>query len=166
MSGCRGMTRLGLALVLIGWPSVVAGQDSTAVEHAREAAIRTLEAGQRLRVHAPPDRRLEGVFAVVDRGHLFLTGDSALAKVAVGDIDRLWVRGRATGTGALVGGVAGTAIGVAYGFLIGEVVCDNIDCRADTAEVVLLLGLGGGAAGGLAGALTGLAIPKWHQRFP
>ncbi len=95
-----------------------------------------------------------------------VAGDLGLAQLSSSDIDKLWVRGRATKTGAIIGGIVGLLAGVGYGLLLGEVICNNEDCNADTGTVVAALGLGGALAGAGGGALIGAAIPKWHLRFP
>lgn len=158
--------QLSLVLVLISWPwGVAAGQDSAAVQKNRQAAIQALHFGRRIRV-ATPSGEFQGTFTGADAGRLWITRESAVTAVGLADIDGLWVRGRATKTGALVGTLAGAAIGVAVGLFIGEVVCNSPDCQANTAQVVVVLGLGGGGAGGLVGTIIGLGIPRWHQRFP
>ena len=158
--------QLSLVLVLITWPwDGAAGQDSATVQKNRQAAIQAVHLGQRIRV-ATPSSEFHGVLTGTDAARVWITRDSAVTAVGLADIDGLWVRGGATKTGALVGALAGAAIGGAFGLFIGEVVCNNPDCRANTAEVVVVLGLGGGGAGALAGTIIGLAIPKWNQRFP
>lgn len=158
--------QLSLILVLISWSWAVAvGQDSAAVHNNRQAAIQALHLGRRIRV-ATPAGEFQGAFTGADAARLWITRDNAVTAVGLADIDGLWVRSRATKTGALVGALAGAVIGAGYGLFIGEVVCNNSDCRANTAEVVVVLGLGGAGAGGLAGTIIGLAIPRWHQRFP
>ncbi len=102
----------------------------------------------------------------VDAARVWITRDTATTAVGLADIEGLWVGGRATKTGAVVGALAGAVIGAPSGLFIGEVVCNDPDCRANTVEVVVVLGLGGGGAGALAGAAVGLAIPTWRQRFP
>lgn len=158
--------QLSLVLVLISWPwALAAGQDSAAVQKNRQAAIQALHLGRRIRI-ATASREFQGAFTGADASRLWITRDSAVTAVALADIDRLWVRGRATKTGALIGTLAGVVIGVAVGLFIGEVVCNGPDCQANTAQVVVVLGLGGGGAGGLGGTIIGLGIPSWHQRFP
>jgi hypothetical protein len=148
-------------------PSIsLAAQDSAGVSVERRAVIRALHVGQRLRIEQPGGARLEGVFSSVTRDSLVVAGDVGLAQLSDSDIDKLWVRGRATKTGAIIGGIVGLLAGVGYGLLLGEVICNNEDCNADTGVVVAVLGLGGAAVGAGGGAVIGAAIPKWHLRFP
>jgi hypothetical protein len=86
--------------------------------------------------------------------------------VPAADIDSLWVRGRATKTGALLGGLVGAVAGVGAGLFISQVICSTQDCGVDDAAPVLGLGAGGLAGGALVGALIGSAVPKWRLRFP
>jgi len=144
----------------------LAAQDSTVASAERRAAIRALHVGQRLRIERPGGIRLEGVFSAAPPDSLVMADNVGLARIGHSEIDRLWVRGHATKTGAVVGGVTGLVAGLALGIFIGEVICNNEDCDTDTGAAVAALGLGGAAAGTLGGALIGAAIPKWHLRFP
>lgn len=144
----------------------LAAQDSAGVSVERRAVIRALHVGQRLRIERPGGARLEGAFSAASGDSLVMAGDLGLAQLSDSDIDKLWVRGRATKTGAIIGGIVGLLAGVGYGLLVGEVICNNEDCNADTGAVVAAVGLGGALVGAGGGALIGAAIPKWHLRFP
>jgi len=157
---------LALVVVLLVPGSWVAAQDSTATPAGRQAVIRALHVGQRLRIEQPGGARLEGAFSAASGDGLVLAGDLRPAQLSGSDIDKLWVRGRATKTGAIVGGIVGLLAGVGYGLLVGEVICNNEDCNADTGAVVAAVGLGGALVGAGGGALIGAAIPRWHLRFP
>jgi hypothetical protein len=154
---------LALALIPCAWDDA-AGQDSATAQR-RHAAIQALRLGQHVRI-ATPAGQYQGLLTRTDAGAVWITWDSAVTPVRLPEIERLWVRGRATRSGALIGAVAGAAIGAAAGLFIGTVVCNDPDCQANTAEAVAALGLGGGAAGALAGTIIGRTIPRWHQRFP
>lgn len=154
---------LTLALVVPG--SWLAAQDSTVVAN-RSQEIQALHVGQRLRVERPDGARLEGVFSAATADSLVIEHDAGLARIDHAEIGRLWVRGRATKTGAIVGGITGLVAGIATGLFIGEVICNNEDCNADTGVAVAALGLGGGVVGAGGGALIGSTIGKWHLRFP
>jgi len=157
---------LVLMVVLLAPGSWVAAQDSTLTPAGRQAVIRALPVGQRIRIERPGGARLEGAFSAASGDSLVMAGDLGLAQLSSSDIDKLWVRGRATKTGAIVGGIVGLLAGVGYGLLVGEVICNNEDCNADTGAAVAVLGLGGAAVGTGGGALIGAAIPKWHLRLP
>jgi len=123
--------------------------------------------GQLLRVESAPLGRLEGRFVAMDVSTLTLTRDSTPTEVRLPDIERLWVRGRATGRGALIGAGVGIVAGAAYGLLIGSIACEPVDGGDCTsAEVAAVMGLLGGAGGAAVGAGVGYAIPIWRMRFP
>lgn len=76
-------------------------------------------------------------------------------------------RGRATGTGAAIGGVAGLLVGVAYGLLItrpSSSPCDSDNCTR--AGVTAVSGLIGAAAGVGLGAIVGSFIRKGESGPP
>jgi len=126
-----------------------------------------LKPGQLLRVEGARLGRLEGRFVAVDASTLTLTRDSTPTEIRLPDVERLWVRGRATGRGALIGAGIGIVAGAAYGLLIGSIACEPVDGGDCTsAEVAAVMGLLGGAGGAAVGAGVGYAIPIWRLRFP
>lgn len=129
------------------------------------AALEGVSVDQRLRLEAGvPVLRLEGRYGGTHDGRLALLTDDGLVQTRLGEIDRLWIRGRSTAKGALFGGAAGLVIGATYGALISGVACAETSC---TALGVAAAGGGIGAAGGAAiGALVGLALPAWKLHFP
>lgn len=158
---------IGLTAALLVNPSFrLAAQDSMVVSAERRAVIRSLHVGQRLRIERPRGTRLEGMLSAAMTDSLVIAGDEGFARVDLAEIDRLWVRGRATKQGAIIGGITGVVAGVGLGLFIGEVICNNEDCDGDTGRAVALLGLGGAALGAGGGALIGATIAKWHLRFP
>ena len=154
-------------LLLLWWPaSAVLGQDSTVVVGERAEVIQTLQEGQLIRVLTSSRGSYQGTIAAIEGSELWVVEEGVEARIAVAEVERLWVHGHAARTGAFVGVLTGVVLGAAAGLFIGEVICDNPDCRADTGAAVLTLGLGGGGAGAVMGGVIGLAIPKWHQRYP
>jgi hypothetical protein len=84
---------------------------------------------------------------------------------SLASVDSIWVRGRATKTGAIVGGIGGAVL---FGAFVGYAVSGlcEVDCDNSFLEGALVggaLGLGGGA---ILGAGIGALIPKWRLRFP
>ena len=158
---------LALVLALSAWPWYGAiGQEPPPFPDQLIVVVEGLHVGQRIRLNTASSGRLHGIFLEVETSAIRITRGSSGKSVELVDIDRLWVRGRATRTGAVVGALAGTVVGAAFGLFIGEVICNGPDCSADTAGAMVILGLFGGGVGALSGALIGLAIPKWHLRFP
>ena len=87
-----------------------------------------------------------------------LVADGELDR-AVANIRRAWVRERATGTGAVIGGAVGLVAGVTYGLLITRP--ESSPCDADNctrAGVTAVSGLLGTAIGAGLGAIVGTLI--------
>jgi len=129
--------------------------------------VLALELGQQVRLELTGNLRVEGRFALGSDTSVTLVRHDVPTQVRLPDVERLWVRGRATGRGALIGAGVGALAGILYGLLISEVACEPIDggdCTA--AEVAAVAGLLGGAGGALVGAGVGYAIPIWRLRFP
>jgi hypothetical protein len=149
-------------LVLAISPYDAWGQDSS-----RVTALRSLKPGQLLRIEGTPLGRVEGRLLGASGTTLTLSRDSTPTEIRLPDIERLWVRGRATGKGALIGAGVGIVAGAAYGLLIGSVACEPVDGGDCTsAQVAAVMGLIGGAGGAAVGAGVGYAIPVWRLRFP
>lgn len=129
------------------------------------SVISQLEPDSRLRLEtASSEARLEGRFVRSDSGSVVFRAGVDEVVAPLGDIERLWTRGRAVGQGAWFGAIGGLVIGVVYGVAISEVTCAESSCTT----LGLAAATGGvGAVGGAAlGALIGLAIPRWKLRFP
>lgn len=157
---------LPLILLLVTWPWCAASGQGAPTPRDRQESVAEIQMGQRLRVSTVLGQQREGVFVGYEPPDLQITAGTALTTIPLADVERLWVRGRGTKTGAVIGTLAGTVIGAAWGLFIGEVICGGPDCQANTAHAVLVFGLVGGGGGAALGALIGLAVPKWHQRFP
>jgi hypothetical protein len=153
----------GLAfLTLAAVPAVADAQDT-----ARVAAVRTLTLGQYVRADVARLGRMEGQFVTATETTVTLTSRGVTAEVPLLDLERIWVRQRATGRGALIGAGLGVLVGVVGGLIISSIACEPVDggdCTA--AEVAAVTGLLGGAGGGLLGAGVGFVIPVWRLRFP
>jgi len=81
------------------------------------------------------------------------------------DVEVIWVRGRATATGAKTLGIGGALIGFVYGLLLAAYLTDTDPDGSDVLPVIGLTSLTtvAGAAGGAAvGGLVGTALPRWH----
>lgn len=78
-------------------------------------------------------------------------------------VDSLWVQGRATLTGAIVGG----AIATPLAFLVWGGLCEGLSYGAgcDAWGEVALLTLAGGIGGALIGGGIGALVPKWRLRY-
>ena len=120
----------------------------------------TLRPNEVVRLRAHDGLRIEGRLLEVDGSSQRLRISSLASPVSVSDIDSLWVRRRATGTGAIVGAAAGGMLLFVPNYLIcgSEGPCD--DWGTLTAAT-----LGGAAAGALLGAAVGMLFPKWRLRY-
>jgi len=94
-----------------------------------QAVLEQIAPDQRLRLEAgTPGLRLEGRYAGTADARLALVTDGGVVHARLGEIDRLWTRGRSTAKGALIGGVGGLVIGATYGALISGVTCAESSC--------------------------------------
>ncbi len=146
-----------LALLMVG-PGIC---ESAAQSMPVEQVLGRLEAGDRLKVQVPGAVWV-GTYQRFGAGELVMVRDSTAERLRLDRVTGLWVRGRATKIGAIVGGVAGVAAGAVLGLIVAGV-CE-IDCPTQTTGLVVG-GLLGGAAGLGAGAIVGAAIPRWKRVF-
>ena len=105
-----------------------------------------------------------GRLIAVGGGVATLDTEAGRRAVSLPGVDTAWVRGRAAGTGAMIGGIAGA---VGFGVFLAVVVdamCETDDC--ETVGAGFVGGLIGGAGGALLGAGIGALIPKWKRRWP
>jgi hypothetical protein len=105
--------------------------------------------------------RYEGRLLQRGSDHVVLSAEPEPLRVAATTIDTLWTRGNAGVTGAIVGGLVLGTLGAALGAAYPEESTDAT--RGEVMPIAVGVGLAGGA---LLGGLIGLAIPKWHQRYP
>ena len=151
--------------------ALIAGFPSDGLAQAaptRESSVDALEAGQRVRVRAADALSIEGVFLGLEGQDMLLSttvAEQAL-RVPVDRLEALWVRKRATRKGAKIGAITGGVLGVGFGIIIGEVICNNEDCEADTLGAAALVGAYGAGAGAAGGALIGYLVRSWSPVWP
>ena len=146
-----------LALSVLSVGSDLWGQGSI------DTAFSALKPGQMVRLRAHGGNRTESrvVSVRTESPALWLEGASAPYDGAT--IDSLWVRGRATATGAIVGAVVFGAATSGAGLAICKGLSESSSsCGSDTTVPLFLAGAAGGA---LIGAVIGSAIPKWRLRY-
>jgi hypothetical protein len=128
-----------------------------------------LKPGQVVRVSATGRSRFESRLGGVSGDPVTTLFAGAEVPFEAADVDSLWVRGRATWTGALVGAAVATPLSA----LFVSVVCiayagsegdGSTPDRCPWAGVVLLSAIGG-AGGALIGAGVGALVPKWRLRY-
>lgn len=159
--------RITFALLLLllllgglGTPAVQgqAGENSS----ARQTFQHQLRSAQRIRLEIPAGR-IEGTYLKTDQDAVLL-GNGEEHRIPLAEVSALWVRGHATRTGAIAGGVFGGLAGAAFLNIISRVVCESSSCH--TAGNTLLGGALGAGGGALLGAAIGAVIPKWHRKYP
>lgn len=126
----------------------------------QQTAFESLADSQWVRLAVPDVGRHEGRLLERNSDQLVLSAEPQPLKVPATMIDTLWTRGNAVKTGAIVGALTGLALGVATGLTDpgGEEIS-----KGDAVLILGGIGLGGGA---LVGSLIGVAIPKWHRKYP
>jgi hypothetical protein len=132
-------------------------------------ALLLLRPDQRVRVKVTGSGVIEGRLVSASDGRLVLDGVGAgkpLPKeILASDVRSLWVRGRATKSGAIVGAVIGGVVTGALLAVFAQGVCDAADCGGrwvGGGAIGLALGGAGGAA---TGALIGSASPRWRVAY-
>ncbi|MGE0441224.1 MAG: hypothetical protein AB7L66_10645 [Gemmatimonadales bacterium] len=118
-----------------------------------------LEPGVRVRATTRTGERVEGKFGSWREGRLTIATQGREASIPRENLRRLEVGrvGRATGTGALIGGIAGALAATAFAIPF----CGDADTVCETDEYVRIYGLIG-LPPIAAGALIGSAIERTH----
>jgi len=153
------MIRFILGAIILAGPGFVPGAAAQALPVER--ALGQVGAGQRLKVEVAGSVWV-GRYQRFEGGELFLARDSIVERLALERISGLWVRGRATKTGAIIGAIAGVGFGAFLGMIVASV-CEY-DCP-DRPAAMAVGGLLGGASGVGMGAIIGAAIPRWKRVF-
>jgi hypothetical protein len=130
---------------------------------ARQNAFESLADSQWVRLAVPDVGRREGQLLERSAELVVLSAETEPLRVPATTIDTLWTRGNAGKTGAIVGAVILGTLGAA----LGAVACPAMEENCPGTAVNMLLVGGVGLAGGaVLGGVTGVAIPKWHRRYP
>ena len=128
-----------------------------------EATVRTLKPGQTVRIRVHGGDRIGARIRSLQAGSLplQLVGDSGAFDVAA--IDSLWVRGRATRTGAIAGAAVVGVASVAFWAGLCTALSDGGGCN-DWGRVTAY-SVAGAGVGALIGAGVGASVPKWRLRY-
>lgn len=124
------------------------------------ASVVMLKPDRFVRIQVPDLGRITGTVRWLRPADVMISRDGDHI-VALAAIDTLWVRGRRTKAGAIIGGILGAGGGAFLGAL-GDALCE-VDCEGDSVLPGALLGAGAGA---IIGAVVGTAIPRWKRVFP
>ena len=167
----RQLIVIGLTLAIFLPMPVIARNPTPEKDEGqkRAEAIARLKPGKLIRVHAQNLGEIVGKYRSSNTDSLFISEDMGQRGVPIASIDALWVRGRATKSGAIIGGVGVFAIvlglGIVYALAPGSRGSDDWCSDDACTNVVAVLGVGGVIAGGLVGAGFGTAFTKWHRRY-
>lgn len=112
------------------------------------------------RVRTATGAASEGTLVRFDSTTLRLHGGNP---IPLAQIDRVWEKGRAWDTGAIIGTIVGGAGGAVLGSAAAGI-CEG-DCPT-TGQAAGIGALLGAAAGFVVGVGIGSLVPKWRLRFP
>ena len=121
--------------------------------------IENVKVGKQIKLSLHNDEIIEGKFYKYTLDSIYILNDQTTSSFPITDISKFWVRGRATGKGALVGGIIGAlALGVMV--LVGD---GNTVDTDDATIIVISAGII--AAPCLVGTGIGSIIHKWHLKY-
>ena len=149
-----------MALLLVSLVSTLSAQQS-ASGGLDSSSILQLKPDRFVRIQLPELGRVQGTVGSRVSGEMVLESEEGARRVQLAAVDTLWVRGRATKLGAIIGAVLGLGGGLLLGAL-GDGLCEY-DCEGN---YTLTGGILGVAIGGATGAVIGTAIPRWRRVFP
>jgi hypothetical protein len=150
-----------VAILLAAFGSVPAVGQEVQPGGLDSASVVQLRPDRFVRIQVPGMGRFSGHVGFHTATELLLKVEGENRTISLGAVDTLWVRGRRTKTGAIIGGILGIGGGVFLGAL-AEALCEY-SCEGD---YIIGGGLFGGVAGGVTGAIIGTAIPRWKRVFP
>ena len=154
--------RAVLLSVSIAWTPLCSATAQQITE--RQTAFESLADSQWIRLAVPDVGRHEGRLLERSSESVVLSAEPEPLRVPATTVDTLWTRGNAAKTGTIVGAVILGTLGTAISAAACEDIKNTENC--DTGVAMLLGGAVGLAGGALLGSLIGLAIPKWHRRYP
>jgi hypothetical protein len=125
------------------------------------ASIVLLKPDRFVRIQVPELGRVQGNVGFISGRDLYLMTEDRSRTVSLAAVDTLWIRGRRTTLGAIVGGV----IGLGGGILLGAL-AQGIGGAESSDNVVVPVALSGAAAGALVGAVAGASIRRWQRIYP
>ena len=145
-------------LAILAWP--LEAQETRSGE-LDSASVLQLKPERFVRIQVPDLGRMQGTVSFRTTRDMVLQMEGENRTISLGAIDTLWVRGRRTKAGAILGAILGIGGGVVLGAL-AEALCEY-DCNGN---YILGGGVFGAVTGGLTGAIIGTAIPRWRRVYP
>jgi hypothetical protein len=161
MAGMRWRTLLLGISAGVAVPPAAAQASRIDTQAAAEALAR-LHPESVLRIESQNGRRVQGRFDGLSQTTIRVSFDGSGESVDLDRLTAVWVRGRQTKTGAIIGGVAGLGLGLFVGY-IANALCDTDDCPGEAYVLAPALFI---PAGALVGGAVGAAIPHWRRIIP
>jgi hypothetical protein len=125
------------------------------------ASVVLLKPDRFVRIQLPELGRLQGNVGFISGSDLYLVTEDGSRTVSLAAVDTLWIRGRRTTLGAVIGGV----IGLGGGFFLG-LLAQGIGGAESSDNVVVPVALAGAAGGALVGAVAGATFRYWQRVVP
>jgi hypothetical protein len=150
-----------VGITTAGIPASAVGQTRRIDTQAAAEALARLHPESVLRIEAHGGRRLQGHFDGLTQTSVRVSFDGSGESVDLDQLTAVWVRGRHTKAGAILGGAAGLGLGLYIGLVVNAL-CETDDCgSAFLLAPALFI-----PAGALVGAAIGAAIPNWRRILP
>lgn len=148
------LTQSVLLVLAILFPGDLLGQQPQAF------GLGTIKPGQIVRVRPRTGDRIESRVRSMQGDSLVLSTEGSSVVLATQTIDSLWVKGHATGIGAIVG----AAIAAGGSVVVAAAVCKSIreDFPCGESGKAIAASIAGGAA---LGAVIGSVVPQWRLRY-
>jgi hypothetical protein len=129
-------------------------------QEPQESVLGTLKPGQIVRVRPRTGDRIESRVLSMQGDSLVLSLGGSSVMLSARTMDSLWIKGRATGLGAIIG----AAIAAVGSVVISAAVCESIqeDFPCGESGKAIAASIAGGAV--LGGAI-GSVVPKWRLRY-
>ena len=125
------------------------------------ASVLLLKPDRFVRIQVPDLGRIQGKVGFISGPELYLVTGEGSRTISLAAADTLWIRGRQTTLGAVIGGVIGLGGGVFLGLL-----AQGIGGAESSDNVVGPVALVGTAAGALVGAVAGATFRRWRRVHP
>lgn len=130
------------------------------------SSILPLKAGVTVRV-AEGGKRGDWQFVRMARDSVTLSSTFGGRRVALGDIDTLWVRRGGSSRGAIIGAIVGGFVFSGLTLALASSLCESPSgCRDEYPKAVVVGLVVGGWGGAFLGAGIGTFRPQWKRLYP
>lgn len=142
-----------------GYSRAQPGADSSGADPKLYNVVTTIMPGRPIRLGLYREEEFTGHFVSNTADSLTLDLDAGTRALPLSAVNRLWVRGKSTGPGFLIGAAVGSVSLAVLGAASA-----NEGSGADAGST-FVFGLMGAAMGGFVGSMVGLAIPRWRMSY-